>query len=781
MKVPRYFSIYIIFFGFDAGTVAAIEISEDDIAGDQNVLSLHSSSEQEHNIELQYIQRNNITKIVKDKNLQALNTTALSLTFGIKQQGLAVNGWIDGTVRNYLREKSSVKKLETYWLPNGRGGGHKGLHSSCNNLKAQVTRGVHLKKGSLIPADGIYVAGESLQVDGELKSTIVDETNPFLFYGSRVINGNGSMIVTSVGVDMVWGEMMSQAVALPANKCKFAACFDKMNIYIQISGILIGILINTSLFMASVTTIFTDKLGGLMENEHEIDMFLVGEELISESSQVASPDLLEGSINEQCKILNKYGIGGNPFEENSGLIMEKIGYDGRSLHLHYKGPPLEILSLCSKYYDSEGNIHAIDVQKRSKFENVIRYYLVELEMVAFACIQIVNESDDASVLEANSLTLLGMIALKYTKKEEIKKAVLTLKEGGIRTVLASGDDVAVLQTIGEKCGLISPNSDDLVLTAEEYRAWNDEQKKDRVGKIRIIGNCLPSDKIDLVKFLKETGEVVAVLGQQTLDAPALKVADIGVTFGSWSSEVARECSGISIFHGDFSFLVHVIEKGKGFHENTRKFTQLQLIFTVSSLLINFIATVLWGDAPLTTIQLIWLNLVLVFVGGLAVLTGQPIGMLMDIVPIKSYRRLITKAMYRNIFIQALYQTIVLLTLQCKGQSIFGTSDAIVKSMIYKGFCLCQFFNIFIAREHKSKNIFKGLFQKNGWFFVALVLFVLFQAAFFVAEKFLGGTPFLNCKLFGVCLLIGLVSWLLDSFGKFISSLIARWAANLASG
>ncbi|KAL3820820.1 hypothetical protein ACJIZ3_006725 [Penstemon smallii] len=743
----------------DAGTVAAIEISEDDIAGGQNVLSLHSSSEQEHNIELQNIQRNNIKKIVKDKNLQALNTAALSLTYGIKEQGLAVNGWIDGTVRNYLQGKSSVKKLETYWLPNGRGGGHKGLHWSCNNLKAQVTREGN-QGGSLIPADGIYVAGESLQVDGEWKSTIVDETNPFLFYGSRVINGNGSMIVTSVGVDMEWGEMMSQAVGLPANKCKFAACLDKM---------------------ASVTTIFTDKLGGLMENEHEIDMFLVGEELISESSQVASPDLLEGSINEQCKILNKYGIGGNPFEENSGVIMEKIGYDGRSLHLHYKGPPLEILSLCSKYYDSEGNIQAIDVQKRSKFENVIRYNLVELEVVAFACIQIVNESDDASVLEANSLTLLGMIALKYTKKEEIKKAVLTLKEGGIRTVLASGDDVAVLQTIGEKCGLISPNSDDLVLTAEEYRAWNDEQKKDRVGKIRIIGNCLPSDKIDLVKFLKETGEVVAVLAQQTLDAPALKVADIGVTFGSWSSEVARECSGISIFHGDFSFLVHVIEKGKGFHENTRKFIQLQLIFTVSSLLINFIATVLWGDAPLTTIQLIWLNLVLVFVGGLAVLTGQPIGVLMDIVPIKSYRRLITKAMYRNISIQAFYQTTVLLTLQSKGQSIFGTSEAIVKSMIYKGFCLCQFFNIFIAREHKSKNIFKGLFQKNGWFFVALVLFVLFQAAFLVAEKFLGGTPFLNCKLSGVCLLIGLVSWLLDSFGKFISSLIARWAANLASG
>ncbi|KAI3456561.1 hypothetical protein Pfo_013224 [Paulownia fortunei] len=558
--------------------------------------------------------------------------------------------------------------------------------------------------------------------------------------------------------------------------------------------------------MACVTTICTDKFGGLTEQEKEIDKFYVGQEFVSESSVVASK-VLEGlcdgigtllippidceselvpiiswaeaklgmkreSVIEQCKIIRYSGR--NPLQECCQVLVEKNGNGG---YLHCKGPPQDILSLCSHHYDIDGQIQKIDEPKRRMLAQTFSYMQAEeAEVIAFAC-KHVKDFDEVSV-EPKDLIFLAMISLEKTKTEDTKGAVSTLMQGGIRTIVASGDDVAVLETFGQNCGLLTPGSDDLVLTAEEFRDWTHEEKMDKVEKICIMGNCLPSDKILLINCLREKGQVVALLAQRTIDAPALKQADIGLTIGTWSSEVARECCDISIWDGScFSFLVSVIESGRCFQDATRKFIQLQLIITISSSLINFTAIVFFGDAPITAVQLFWLNLVVALVGGLALLTGPSTKPLMTILPVESSAKLITKAMWRNIAIQASYQTTIFVTLQHKGHAILGTSGGRVKSIIYNGFFLCQIFNKFIAREPEKKNIFSGLFHNNCWFWVALVLFLICQAVFAMAEKVLDTSPGLNLKLWGACLLIGLVSWLLDWVGKSASSFTARWATD----
>ncbi|KAL0443034.1 UNVERIFIED_CONTAM: Calcium-transporting ATPase 12, plasma membrane-type [Sesamum latifolium] len=903
----------------DSGTVsAALDISADPTDEDI-LLSAHDSASDEHqnNVDLQQIQRNNITEIVKNKDLQGLHDiggvrgAAEALKLIYKTGFLVAKTSPHASPANYVklwnqrgRLEHWLKKLESSWQSRGRKIQvlvvREGHDQFVHEIDLQVGDVAFLRKGDRVPADGLYITGQALELEGSIKSTAIDEQNPFLFYGRRVVNGDAWMLVTSAGMDTVWGEMMSQAVQYADNKCKFETYLHKLNNCIHISGLLISILIiivlflrytagkldderrfrpdtkgeptpvrtivdvfkgivtgsrgtvrvlttllslsllgvmegmafviavaaiiwsrrtlahraterdyQTCLKMACVTTICTDKFGGLTEHEQEIDKFYVGEEFISESSVVSS-NVLEGlsdgigtlflinpsacesefvplvlwaeaklgmkreSVIQQCEMIEHSGC--NPLQECCRVLIVKNG----NRYLHCKGPPEDLLSSCSYHYDIDGQIRVLDEIKRRMLAQAIGYMEDEAgKVIAYAC-KCVTESDQASV-EPNNLILLALISLKETTREDTRRAVLTLLEGGIRTILASGDDIAVLRTIGEDCGLLTPNSEDLVLTAEEFRGWTEEEKTEKVEKIRIMGNCLSSDKILLIKCLQEKDQVVALLAQQTIDAPALKQANIGLTYGTWSSEIARECCDISIWDSNcFGFLVNVVENGRCFQDNIRNFIQLELIITISSSLINFTATVILGDAPITAVQLFWLNLVVAFAGGLAVLTGPPTKMLMTrLLPVKSSAtaRLISKAMWRNIAVQASYQTTIFVTLQHKGHTILGTRGGHLKALIYNGLFLCQMFNKFIAREPEKKNIFSGLFQYyNRWFWVGVVVFLVCQAVYAMAETVLGSSPRLNMKLWGVCILVGLVSWVLDWAGKSLSNFAAKRAA-----
>ncbi|KAK6149652.1 hypothetical protein DH2020_017177 [Rehmannia glutinosa] len=847
----------------------------------------------------------------------------LSLGFGIKEEGMHF-GWFNGAVLlsnvfiivicttiHKCWENLSNNKLENSWHSKGkkipyvltvRGDGD---FQFVREIDLRVGDIVILRKGDQIPADGLFISSTGDQPleldDGSVKSITMDENNPFLFYGSRVINGNAKMLVTSTHVDTVWGEMMSQAkLEHGENYCKFENYLHNLSMCVHITGLFLSILIIIVLFlryeagkldderrykpeskgeptrvktitdaiigiitgtkgtarvlttllsvsllgimegmplvisiaaiiwsaktlahkaserdylacvkMASVTVICTDKFGGLTEKGKEIDKFYVGQEFVSESCVVAS-QVLEGlcdaigtiflipqndlcesalapviswaeavlgmrreSVIEQCKMIDYKGH--NPLEERCQVLMEKNGNG----FLHCNGLPRDILSLCTHQYNINGEIQIIDEGKKQTLEKTIGHMLAEgAGVIAYACKHVKDFDDEASV-EPNNLIFLAMISLKDTNIEDTKEAVSILMDGGIKTILTSADDVTVLETIGRNCGLIAPDSDDhLVLTGEEFRNLSDDEKMDKLDKICIMGNCIPSDKILLINCLRKKGHVVALLAQRTIDAPALKQADIGLTFGTWSSEVARECCDISIWDCNcFSFLVNVIKSGRCFRDNVRKFVQQQLIITISISLINFTAILSLGDAPITAVQLFWLNLVVALIGGLALLTAPCTKTtLLSTVPIESSAKMITKAMWRNIAIQASYQTTIFLTIQHKGHAMLGTiGGGRIKQIIYNGFFLCQLFNIFIAREPEKKNIFSGLFRSNRRFWAALVLFLVCQAVFSMAERVIGSSSGLNLKLWGVCLLIGLVSWLLDWAGKSASNFSAWWA------
>ncbi|KAL7130436.1 hypothetical protein ABFS83_13G133900 [Erythranthe nasuta] len=569
--------------------------------------------------------------------------------------------------------------------------------------------------------------------------------------------------------------------------------------------------------MASVSTVIcTDKFGGLTEHDYkevEIDKFYVGEGFVCESSVVAS-NVLDGlcdgigtvfltheddhcgselgqmvswaeaklgmereSVIEQCTLISYCSVNVDPLQQLCQVVIMEKSSNGRILHC--KGPPGYILSLCSHQYDADGRIQEIDEPKRRTLEQAIQHMQSDQEgdqVIAFACKYVATDFDESlAPVESKDLILLAVIRQGKTRTDDVKQAVTCLKEHGIKTVLATGDHVDVLLTIAENCGLLTPDSanEDLSvsITAEEFRKWSDEQKMEKVDKICVMGNCLPSDKILLIELLQKKGHAVALLAQRTIDAPALRKADVGITFGSWSSEVARECSDITIWDGDncFTFLLNIIVSGVHFQENIRKSIQLQLIVTISSTLINFTAIVFLGDSAITAAQLLWLNLVVALAGLALMLAGPPPS---EAAVTSSSGKLITKAMWRNIAIQASYQTIVFVALQHRGQEMLGTSGGRVKSVIYNGLFLCQVFNKFVARELERKNFLSGLFEKkNVWFWVALVGFLLSQVMFAAAEQDIGSTPGLSLKQWGLCFLIGGVSLVLDWIGKTVSDLI----------
>ncbi|RVX21886.1 putative calcium-transporting ATPase 13, plasma membrane-type [Vitis vinifera] len=225
----------------------------------------------------------------------------------------------------------------------------------------------------------------------------------------------------------------------------------------------------------------------------------------------------------------------------------------------------------------------------------------------------------------------------------------------------------------------------------------------------------------------EKGHVVAVTGDGTNDAPALKEADIGLSMGIQGTEVAKQSSDIIILDDNFASVATVLSSSFSWR------------------------------GPLTAVQLLWVNLIMDTLGALALSTEQPTKGLMDRPPVGRTEPLITNIMWRNLLAQALYQIAVLLTLQFKGESIFGVNEKVKDTLIFNTFVLCQVFNEFNARKLEKKNVFEGI-HKNKLFLGIIGITIILQVVMVEFLKKFADTERLNWGQWGACLGIAAVSW-----------------------
>ena len=542
--------------------------------------------------------------------------------------------------------------------------------------------------------------------------------------------------------------------------------------------------------MGIVTVICIDASGGLLYEKMDVSRFWMWQEAIDDQSHYeVSPAVLEALssgvgasalvpeihsiptddvliswaelewgmniefLKQRLTIL-KYGKLSST-KEGRGVVLRKNGSDENIMHLHWNGDAKTILDMCSHYYKCRGEIHGIKDQK-SEIEKVIKEMQDDgLQPIAFA-----YKQTDVEQLEEDGLILLALVGVKYQFQEEMKSVVKNFQSAGIRIILVSENELSTSRAMACELGIFTPGSINGILEGQEFRELTYDARKEKIEQVTLMGSSLPEDKLLMVKSLKEKGDVVAYIGGWTgRDAPVLKEADIGITVGTWSTEMTNEISDIVLASDkSFSSLIPVLEYGRHDYHKIGKFIEIQLISNISVLLITAVETICLGDSSITIVQFLYVNLILGLLGGLLLGMKPQCKELRNSQPGKRNASIITKEMWINISLQVSYQAIVLLVFQFKGTAIHGTNPMDRKAMVFNGFILCQVFNYVHPLFKAGKYPF--------WLF--LVPFTVLHVV--VVTKLWGE---LSRMQWAFCFLIAALAWGVNLAAVLISILI-KW-------
>lgn len=471
----------------------------------------------------------------------------------------------------------------------------------------------------------------------------------------------------------------------------------------------------------------------------------------------------------------------NSEKKRGGVALQLSNSD---VHIHWKGAAEMVLASCTQFLDTDGSVKPINSEK-SYFKGVIDDMAAKsLRCVAFAyrpydrnAVPNTNEEELAQwTLPEDDLILVTIVGIKDPCRPGVDEAVRLCTAAGVKVRMVTGDNIQTAKAIAAECGILPPDSDatePVVIEGKAFRALSEQEREEVAKKITVMGRSSPNDKLLLVQALRKGGDVVAVTGDGTNDAPALHEADIGLSMGISGTEVAKESSDIIILDDNFASVVKVVRWGRSVYANIQKFIQFQLTVNVAALIINVVAAVSSGSIPLNAVQLLWVNLIMDTLGALALATEPPTNQLMRRAPVGRREPLVTNIMWRNLIVQALYQVAVLLTFNFGSSnfSLLQEGDAehrnkLKNTLIFNAFVLCQLFNEFNARKPDEMNVFKGI-TSNRLFMGIIGVTLVLQI---VIIEFLGKfttTVRLNWKLWLLSIAIGLFSWPLAVIGKFI--------------
>ncbi|KAF3969699.1 hypothetical protein CMV_006536 [Castanea mollissima] len=543
--------------------------------------------------------------------------------------------------------------------------------------------------------------------------------------------------------------------------------------------------------MGLVTVIYIDATGGLMCEPVEVSKVFVGEKDIKNDGDQYDLEALKQGIDVSLCVSEisvsptnalliswakqRYSLDVNLpsyfdildhkscIKKGSGALMRKKGEDGKIMHLHWDGAASAILEMCSHYYDSNGESHAIEGQKK-EFKKLIK----DMEDGGLIPIAFAYRKIEVPELKEDGLSLLAIVGLKYPCQEEFKSVVQTLRNAGVRFKLVSDDELSVVRAMAFELGISSPGSMNVALKGEDIRKLKTREEMEELDRATVVGSCLPEHKVCMIQCSKRKGHIVAFIGgSTTIDILALKEADVGIIEETQSTILVKEFSDI-ILKG-YRSLVPVLKFGRCCYHNIQKFIQLQFTACLSGLLISLVMTMVRGESPITGFELMWLNLVLCLLGGVVMKMELKSEELLTNQPAKRTQSLLTKAVWVNIAIQASYQASILLLFQLKGPAITDMNDAVRKTMVFNTFILCQIFNQFNAMDLVKWEVF-WVFLQNYSLLLTLTVVIVTQA---VLIHYLGSkTQFekLNAGQWTCCFLVAALPLALRWLGAGIRSL-----------
>ena len=432
--------------------------------------------------------------------------------------------------------------------------------------------------------------------------------------------------------------------------------------------------------MGATTVICTDKTGTLTQNLMSVEETqfygLSGQTLnTDETSRLIKEGIaLNSTASLDLSNPAKPVVLGNPTEGALLLWLRKNGIDYRNLKedanvveelpfsterkymatvvesaqlrgkkiLYVKGAPEIICSLCKQI---DQNIKISDIDKR-----LTDYQNRAMRTLGFAY-QVLNDSDmaiaDGKVV-AENLTFMGIVAIADPVRKDVPAAVQKCMAAGINVKIVTGDTPGTAKEIGRQIGLwTKKDSDSAIITGAEFEKLSDDELDKKVLELKIIARARPMDKKRLVESLQRNNQVVAVTGDGTNDAPALKAAHVGLSMGDGTS-VAKEASDITIIDNSFSSICRAVMWGRSLYQNIQRFLLFQLTVNVAACFIVLVGAFMGTESPLTVTQMLWVNLIMDTFGAMALASLPPSQSVMKDKPRDRKAFILTKPMMKDI-------------------------------------------------------------------------------------------------------------------------------------
>ncbi|KAG8053982.1 hypothetical protein GUJ93_ZPchr0001g31567 [Zizania palustris] len=420
-----------------------------------------------------------------------------------------------------------------------------------------------------------------------------------------------------------------------------------------------------------------------------------------------------------------------------------------------KGASEVVLRRCSLVLDGSGNVEKLTEAKAKRVSSAIDAFACEALRTLCLAYQDVDGGSD--IPSGDGYTLIAVFGIKDPLRPGVREAVKTCHAAGINVRMVTGDNINTAKAIARECGILT--EDGVAIEGPEFRQKNPDEMRELIPKIQVMARSLPLDKHTLVTNLRAMfDEVVAVTGDGTNDAPALHEADIGLAMGIAGTEVAKENADVIIMDDNFSTIINVAKWGRSVYINIQKFVQFQLTVNVVALMVNFISASFTGSAPLTIVQLLWVNLIMDTLGALALATEPPNDAMMQRPPVGRGDNFITKVMWRNIIGQSIYQLFVLGVLLLRGKRLLQMDDGQLNTFVFNTFVFCQ--------GDGEDQCFSGIF--SSWIFSAVVgATAAFQVIIVELLGTFAGTVHLSGRLWLVSVLVGSVSLVIGAILKCI--------------
>lgn len=299
----------------------------------------------------------------------------------------------------------------------------------------------------------------------------------------------------------------------------------------------------------------------------------------------------------------------------------------------------------------------------------------------------------------SEMILVAIFGIKDPLRPSVKGAIEDCQRAGVVVRMVTGDNILTARAIARECGIYHPDKGGIAMEGPEFRRKNEEELRELVPKLQVLARSSPEDKRILVRTLKDLGETVAVTGDGTNDAPALKMADIGFSMGIAGTEVAKEASAIILMDDNFASIVKGMMWGRVVNDSVKKFLQFQLTVNVTAVVLTFVSAVASSkeESVLNAVQLLWVNLIMDTFAALALATDPPTRSVLDRMPDRKSAPLITLRMTKMIIGQAICQLAITFCLNFGGQRLmgYGTSDEEVmrlNTLVFNTFVWLQIFN-----------------------------------------------------------------------------------------